>query len=440
VSNYNKTSFFLSIAKELMERWDCSIYVITVSDKDDDVVGKHDFVMDKLRLIYDENFGGVNCCDGVVVNDIIYGDRVLNKDINRSVKLLTSLKGKIFDFLKSNEVQYVVGERTWAHEILISRIALEIDNCSYVTPLSIRIPNGRFGLFIDEYFRCLMSNPENVVCEKTFLLDRPDYFEINNTRVKNRVYDFGNIFTFVRGRVKNIKNKDYVLYLPWRYGFMTRIRRLCNYMYYKYLLKKENVLPESDFVFYGLHMQPEASVDVIGRFYEDQWINILNIWRSIPRGWFLVVKEHSNAIGDRGFDFFSKLRKLPGVVVISDTFDSREIISRSRCVFTVSGTIAYEALLMGVPSFTYGDVFFNESLLCRKISLEDLRHNDVPELINDVLDGIELDLEVNRFKSYVISKSFSGIISDSQSNPQCMNNSNIELVAKEMFSAFKNQV
>ena len=59
---------------------------------------------------------------------------------------------------------------------------------------------------------------------------------------------------------------------------------------------------------YTLHKQPEASVDIVGRYYDNQYTNIQNIWRILPDDWCLVVKEHTNAIGDRPLSFLKKLK------------------------------------------------------------------------------------------------------------------------------------
>ena len=110
-------------------------------------------------------------------------------------------------------------------------------------------------------------------------------------------------------------------------------------------------------------------------------LNIVNVWRALPDGWLLLVKEHTNAVGDRSWCFYRRLRQLRNVVLVDEKADSHDIIRRSRAVVSVSGTMAYEAALMGIPSLTFGDVFFNRLPGCRKIGLDHLRAGGLGHLI-----------------------------------------------------------
>jgi len=189
------------------------------------------------------------------------------------------------------------------------------------------------------------------------------------------------------------------------------------------------------FVFIGLHKQPEASVDVFGRYVEDQHQNICNIWRVLPPGWQLLIKEHSNAIGDRGPQFYNSLTSLPDVHFVHESTDSYQLIRAAQLVVTITGTIAYEAALMQIPALTFAPTFFNRLNYCRQITVGEL--NQCPSL-KDLIEELK-EQEDNRldFSNYLFSHSFPGIFSDPQSNPAILNDDNVLTVSHAFLQVIK---
>ena len=81
----------------------------------------------------------------------------------------------------------------------------------------------------------------------------------------------------------------------------------------------------------------------------------------MPPDFYIVVKEHTNAIGNRSYSFFQKIKELRNSIIVHETIDSHKLIDMAEAIFTVSGTIAYEAALKSKPAFTFADIFFNNS-------------------------------------------------------------------------------
>ena len=181
----------------------------------------------------------------------------------------------------------------------------------------------------------------------------------------------------------------------------------------------------------ALHKQPEASVDVLGRYYEDQYLNILNLWRVLPDDWVLLVKEHTNAIGDRSLSFYNKINSLKNTYFLHEKEDSHEIIFKSCLVATISGTVAYEVALLSKPSITFAPTFFNASNFCKNITLEDLKYCNN---INDLLSNDSSKQLNDSFQSDILSNSYEGIISDYLSDPRCMDEKNIHLITNSIIS------
>ncbi len=425
VSNFTKTYLFHEVGKKLAENG-VGVYWIAVNKDYYNFLLQHYPAQNILYI----NLSYINVPAPAVgefkINELFYGDRFLkhNKD---GLKFLTHIQKPIFDFLQKNAIRFVFGEATWAHELLIHRIcSLQELNCTYLSPHTIRIPNGRFAFYTDEY-QSEMYVGKNKEQEQAFdyNIEKPDYLKLNDAILKKK--------SSLSARLKKIKYfltsenidpLDPSLLKDRLVTFKIKGQEELNKERYKSIKKVAlGAVKDKKFVLITLHKQPEASIDVVGRYYEDQVQNIKNIWRSLPHDWLLLVKEHTNAIGDRSYAFYTDLLKLERLFFLEEKTDSYQAILSSELVVTVSGTIAYEAALMGKPSFTFADCFFNKMKGCKKINLDDLRHATSLQTL------IEKPTDVSEFKKFVIDNSYKGIISDYLSNPACMEDDNIKAIA-----------
>src|SRR5690606_24694408 len=94
------------------------------------------------------------------------------------------------------------------------------------------------------------------------------------------------------------------------------LREEWNRLTYQFIKKTSyQEIEKKNFVLFTLHKQPEASVDIVGRYFDDQYKVIQSIWRILPESWYLVVKEHTNAIGDRSFSFFRKIKAHRNIIL-----------------------------------------------------------------------------------------------------------------------------
>ncbi|MBL4669218.1 MAG: hypothetical protein JKY30_08150, partial [Flavobacteriales bacterium] len=335
-------------------------------------------------------------------------------------------------FISDNNISYIFGEQTWAHELLLHRVCSfnsELKS-KYYYPTSIRIPSGKYAFFNDEFgcdilsFKSEQDSPEQPLLKAK----KPDYLALNNKvlSAKSKPSYFLKKFKyFFTERLKEAHDptKPDDLKRAFR-GFFSYYLNKKLYSWFVKEIKKEE-LKGKDFVVFTLHKQPEASVDNTGRYYEDQLVVIKNIWRILPEDMLLIVKEHSNAIGDRPLSFYRTISKMHNVKFIQYNEDSYTLIEMSKAVFTISGTIAYEAALMGKHSFTFAPLFFNKLSLCNHITLEDLR--DPKKTLNNLIGTYEYDKSVDQvYSNWIHANSFDGIMSDYNSNPACMEDGNID--------------
>lgn len=147
----------------------------------------------------------------------------------------------------------------------------------------------------------------------------------------------------------------------------------------KYFIK---YIPSGPFFFYGLHMQPESSIDVWAPFYSNQYQVIESIARSMPASHLLCVKIHiSDADNYSNLDL-KKLLKIPGVKVVSPQVSSREYIEKASIIFSIQGTIGLEGALLGKPVIMFGEsAVLNFSSAKKVNSIESL-----PGLVKELLE------------------------------------------------------
>ncbi len=137
------------------------------------------------------------------------------------------------------------------------------------------------------------------------------------------------------------------------------IRRKISEYCYKRAVTDAPVL-DRQFAAYFLHVQPEATVDVMAYQYMDQITAIKNIVAGLPSSIPLYVKEHQPMIGNRPSNFYSELQQIPGVILINSTINQHYIIKNAQAVFTLTGTAGLESVIHGTPAVVLGEVFFNQ--------------------------------------------------------------------------------
>ena len=128
--------------------------------------------------------------------------------------------------------------------------------------------------------------------------------------------------------------------------------------------------PRRPFGFYGLHMQPESSVDVWAPFHSNQFSVIEAIARSMPPDHDLVIKMHRSDADNYSRRQLDRLRRLPRVILASPFAQSRDFIERAAIVFSIHGTMGLEAALLGKAVLMFGEspfVVFLRSRACRRL-------------------------------------------------------------------------
>ncbi len=430
IANYSFTYLFHHIAETLAQENIKTHWIVNNKNLYDFLKSNYD--ESSILYISRDDFKAtdVEPLDDYKLNELIYGDRVLRHEPQNGLNFLTNIQRPIYDFLKKHNTEMVMGELTWAHEVLIHRMCKRRTelNCTFLNPHVVRIPDNRFAFFTDERQSVLFEVNKEEYCDTPIEAKKPDYLKINDKTIKKG--------SSLAGRIKraskfftneNIEPLDPTLIVNQNKRFEICTREEINRVRYKSI---ERVPFDKDttgpYIFLGLHKQPESTVDIFGRYYEDQLQNIKNIWRALPQGWKLLVKEHTNAIGDRTPDWYKTIQALPGVELVIETTNSYELIQNAELVATITGTVAYEAALMGVPSITFAPVFFNKVNTCRQITLEDLSNSSLDEIAADLKGQEDNRL---KFSNYLLQNSFIGKFYDPQTTGISLSPENVEDVS-----------
>ncbi len=428
ISNFSKTQLFSSVANQLFAKGHSISWIATNRKIYQQLI--NDYGKENVLLINRANIQmDQDTLGEFKINELVHGDRVLRHHPEKGQQFLTNIQKPIFDFLKAHKSEYILGEVTWAHELLIHRMCnSNLLNCTFLNPHVIRIPNNKFAFFTDEYQSKILESSINLPKNTTIITPKaPSYLKINRKILSGNQSIFGRLHRIKRFITnENIDLLDPTLLVNFKKRIVAACLEEWRRVQYK-RLETAKVKPSTlgNYVFLGLHKQPEASVDVIGRYYEDQYQNIVNLWRTLPKGWKLVVKEHSIAIGDRPMAFYKKIKSLPKVVLVDENISSYALIKSARIVATISGTIAYEAALMNIPSITFAPTFFNNLNKCKRISINDLNRFTMQEIVENLEKRPDNRL---KFSNHLLNNSFEGNVLDPISDPNSLAPQNINAI------------
>ena len=125
---------------------------------------------------------------------------------------------------------------------------------------------------------------------------------------------------------------------------------------YRRIAKKE--IPEN-FIYFPLHMQPEASSIPLGGVYGDQELLVRAFAEALPLGLSLVVKEHPRQIEPerllfRYSGFYKRICANNNVFLVHHDVSTSFLLKRSLAAVTLTGTTAFEALAFRKYCFLWG--------------------------------------------------------------------------------------
>ena len=426
ISNFENTYLYHKLFFKSFESK--NIYWYVVNNKNYKFLRKF-YDQGKIVYLNKKNFLNFKTKDfienDIKINELLYADRALEVSHNNS-EYLKAISSYVYKFLRINKIEYIFGEFTWSYEITISRIA-KLLKIPYYNIQSTRYPSNRFLFFSNErQNKFYLRDKED---KEVNFYENKNYYE---DYIKNKKLENKNIFNIIKKSINLILEKYFDKYDPTYISKLKRIslfqKKKFNSLLYNFIKKKDVSELKNKYLVYFLQKQPEATTDVKGMYYSNQLENIKMIWKVLPTNFDLVIKEHPNCIGDRSINFYKKFLKLKNVY-LSNGINLNKIIKGSEATFSIASTASLKSALMGVPSFTFTETFFNCLNLSFRISVEDIRNcQNFNSLLNDNLNKLKKNNDL------YLRNSFPGILDLKKINEDKDNLNNIQKAISEVIA------
>jgi hypothetical protein len=384
---------------------------------------------------------------GPRINDIILMDRnVRRQPYQFALRYLATAARQIEHLVREQNIRGLASGRDTSLQLIAMLVARKL-NVPWAGTTYLRLPNERFmltrshhtdeiyplGTVGDEHyeaarkylaaFRSRTARPYLRASSSSFgqvIARLPLHVREGLRLIRQARHDRGN--NFARYSLLEIAG----MYLRKKKNLVTA--GLC-------LRLPHNIEPNRPFALFGLHRQPESSVDVLGAYYSDQPNLIRTIARSLPAGYEFFVKIHASDADGWPLSFYRGLQSIPAVRLIPPGVDSRALIEQASIVITNSGTMALEAALLGRPAITFGRVHFNPLPSVRCCTTPTL----LPQLIDELLQrkpAPEDEERVVEFMAQMHAWSFAGLPNRSVFN-QSLTQNDIRILQQAYTALFE---
>jgi hypothetical protein len=301
-------------------------------------------------------------------------------------KLIYIISKKIHFIFLNNKIKFIYSPNTINFSRnLIKEICIKKKIPFYW--ISFRISDYLFLTNLADItnFKIIKKNIQKINDSKIRLIKKKLIYNSNISEYKNKIITFAEftkkIFKFLFYYFKTFKN-DYINYkkrviFKHKQNYFDSITTLKTYYYWfkrlinvysvqKYLLvdhsQKLNFIKKNNYIFYPLHVTPEAGVYDQSELY-DQLFLIQKIAKKLPIDIFLIIKAHPSNFSEyndiENLEWYKSINKIYNVVLLSHHVNSLYLIKRSLAVISVNGTACLEANLMGKPSFLIGGSEFS---------------------------------------------------------------------------------
>jgi hypothetical protein len=326
---------------------------------------------------------------------------------------LTVCRSHIEEFLFRNKIELCLGEATWGIEILIWLICQQF-GIPCLHPTTTRIPDNRFAFFD--------ALPHQIVeIRKVSFEDRSwaeDYYQKWIERPRRPVFSTTMPSPFAM-RPHWWEEMKVSLFHPWQnkhdltiWPMRQRLSARVVTAFNRVALRCNSPFnPESDrrFVLVCLHQQPEASIDVYGRLHSDQAHFVERLARLIPSTHEIWVKEHIDALGVRPPRWLRRIGTLPNVRLVDPRLSTFDLVRRAELVVSASGTVSYEAALIGTPAVTVASIFFSPLMSIDPTKYPDPVTWPWHKLLNERPSADETRERAIEFLAWVGAQSFEGM-------------------------------
>jgi hypothetical protein len=169
-----------------------------------------------------------------------------------------------------------------------------------------------------------------------------------------------------RFRIVSNRNNSYEP-ISFRHWLFRRFAWAWSRLLYRMLIRKHGTTVKGErFVYFPLHVCPEAVLLGSTPEMADQFSLIKNISMNLPWGVKLYVKDHpAQQVGlSLNFDFYNRLQNLHNVRYFPPTISSETLFEAPGClaVAVINGTVGLEAAMKAhKPVYVFGNAIYKEA-------------------------------------------------------------------------------
>lgn len=155
------------------------------------------------------------------------------------------------------------------------------------------------------------------------------------------------------------------------------------------------------YVYYPLLHQPEASIDVISPYFNNQIETGRLIAQSLPDDYTLVVKEHPRMVGLRPPSYIEKVARTPNVKLVDYRITTEEVLKGANLVISQNSTTLAESAFYWKPAIQLGNL--GSTLQMPNV----FKHTDMTTLAKKIRELLKVDLKTQeyeqRLENYVVA-------------------------------------
>ena len=334
----------------------------------------------------------------------------------------------------------VIGESTLFHELMIIDICKK-NNILYLHPSSTSYPIGRFSFFLYDTKEPFKGSDETLSNEECDLL-------IQNISSRKIVPDYMKKIETASSEypsVGSLEDKWTIMSSYFKgevYNTPSPLRKLIQDKKVKNVLNKWNKLtqdgskksPIKNIVLYPLQMQPEANLDVWGNQFRDQTQLVRELAATLPKDWYLVIKTNPKSKYEMNEALLEVAKNTNNIIPLHSSTSMKDIFDLSTIVVTVTGTVAIECILVGKPLGLLGPSVVKGFNGCSILRESGEIINVISLVENKQFTAANIDDKRNLIRKLVTS-SYKGLITDPVSNPNCLQQDNLDLIVQAILDA-----
>lgn len=173
-----------------------------------------------------------------------------------------------------------------------------------------------------------------------------------------------------------------------------------------------------EFVYFGLHYEPERTTNPDGGEYHDQVLALIRLRSILPEDIHIYVKEHPSQFltamkGAQGRSplTYANIENIANVSMVRPDTPSLELTLKSVMVATITGTLALEAAILGKKALVFGDAWYegmpNVTTWHDALTYDDIASNPLREseevkqfLLDECLENKIVGCQNNSFEAH----------------------------------------